>query len=142
MGFEVKAKLIALYSLIIILLLLLFRTYNTEEWYESLRKDYTNHKTQFENVSNLFDFDSYYKVDRKNYDRTNSDLVFIFKNLGYKEIYTDGMGNVFFNKFSEGSTFRGLVFVTNPNYVIGIPESETIYISDNAEWIAYYYCYL
>lgn len=111
-------------------------------WDKQIKSDYQKYHDVFNSLLELMPQDKYYKISARDYDKNNDALKFVFEELGYTEIYTDFKGNVFFNRFSEGITFRGLVYLANKNYVVGIPESETIYISQDEKWIAYYFCSL
>lgn len=129
---------------IIIIVLITFSLFygcnkgNNNERETSIRDDYITYKGNFESIISLFPDDDYYKITSENYDKSNNNLCLIFEELQYSKIYSDYKGNVFFDKFGDGLSFHGLVYLKSPEYVIGIPKTKSEYISEDKKWCVYY----
>lgn len=84
-----------------------------EKKFDSLRDDITAYPEVFIGImddNNWWSY-GYKKITKQNYDKTNDNLVFIFEELGYVEIYSDGLMNVYFDKYGENFSFFGVVYL-------------------------------
>ena len=106
--------------------------------WESIETDFRENQIVFEDICEWLPVGEYYKITRENYDAGVDALNIVFSELGYKEIYIDSLGNVFFNKFEEGINFRGLVYLNNASYVIGLPKTESRILSGTVKWAVHY----
>ena len=106
--------------------------------WESIETDFRENQIVFEDICELLPVGEYYIITRENYDTGVDALNIVFSELGYKEIYIDSLGNVFFNKFEEGINFRGLVYLNNASYVIGLPKTESRILSGTVKWAVHY----
>ncbi len=104
---------------------------------ESIRNDYLNHQYVFEQTVKLFPEDGFNRISLQDYDKNNEALAIIFEDLKYIDIYSH-KGNVYFNKFGDGLSFDGMVYLRNPSYVVGIIKTQTIYLDNSGKWISYY----
>ena len=106
--------------------------------WDNLKADFEQYKNIFEEVVEIFPHANYVRIKRDEYIGNNEFILYLFTELNFTEIYSDWHGNVFFNRFSEGISFDGIVYLNNPSYVVGIMKTESISIDVEGKWILHY----
>ena len=104
---------------------------------DELNVDLNENYDVFVNAVNLFPKDAYYRVKESDYEGNDTSIKMIF-DLGYTEIYSNASGDVFFNKFSEGIPFYGIVWLNDERGIVGIPDTKSKYLTEDKKWISYY----
>lgn len=110
---------------------------NFQEASEELSEDLNVHYDLFCQATLLFPQDSHVRVKQSDYSGTDDCIKEIFE-LGYTEIYSNASGDVFFNKYSEGIPFYGIVWTNKCEYYVGIPDTKSQYLTTDKKWISYY----
>lgn len=130
-------KGILIFILILALFILLCKCDNSVPDLREITEDYEQYEEVFLRVaeSELFSESGGTCITNRDYDKSNDDLVLIFEQLGYKEIFDFSDNEAYFNKYNSTWDFVGLVYSRTSKSETGItPIYYCKFMDDNKQW--------
>lgn len=123
--------------LVVLFIIIICEIVGTSPDLSEITKDYEQYKEVFARVAEkeLFSKPEYTRITKEDYDTSNEDLVLLFEQLGYIEIYDFSDNTAYFNKYNSIWDFAGLVYSRVSD--MGSSDKAPYYckfLDDNKQW--------